>query len=85
MRLDHTRFDEDPPVYLSYRQACQIIRRALASLPGQGHGLTVGRARGMAGNHYKSSLWEPNVLIGFCFAKYRAEATKWPISPNRRS
>ena len=41
--------------------------------------------RGMAGNHYKSSLWEPNVLIGFCFAKYRAEATKWPISPNRRS
>ena len=29
MRLDNTRFDDEPPVYLSYRQACQIIRRAL--------------------------------------------------------
>ena len=47
MRLDNTRFDDEPPVYLSYRQACQIIRRALASLPGQGHGLTVGRAQGV--------------------------------------
>ena len=48
MRLDNTRFDDEPPVYLSYRQACQIIRRALASLPGQGHGLTVGRAQAWA-------------------------------------
>jgi AraC-like DNA-binding protein len=32
---------ESPP-YLSYRQASQIIRRALRSLPGQGHGLALG-------------------------------------------
>jgi AraC-like DNA-binding protein len=28
--------------YLSYRQASQIIRRAIRSLPGQGHGLALG-------------------------------------------
>lgn len=41
-RLDRRRFDADAAAYVSYRQACGIIRRALDSLPGDGHGLVVG-------------------------------------------
>lgn len=45
LRLSARQFDVGPgesPPYLSYRQASQIIRRALRSLPGDGHGLTLG-------------------------------------------
>lgn len=43
LRLQRSQFEADPPVYLSYRQACEIVRRALRSLPGQGHGLVIGQ------------------------------------------
>ena len=45
LRLSAAQFDVGPgesPPYLSYRQASQIIRRALRSLPGEGHGLALG-------------------------------------------
>ncbi len=42
MPLQRAQFVADVPVYLSYRQACEIVRRALASLPGEGHGLAQG-------------------------------------------
>lgn len=42
LRLGPAAFDGDMPVYLSYRQACQIIRRALRSLPPRGVGLILG-------------------------------------------
>lgn len=42
LRLGPAEFDGDTPVYLSYRQACQIIRRAVRSLPGRGPGLVLG-------------------------------------------
>lgn len=45
MRLDRVQFDGETPVYLSYRQACEIIRRALSSLPDECHGLAVGQAQ----------------------------------------
>ncbi|QSX78653.1 AraC family transcriptional regulator [Agrilutibacter solisilvae] len=44
-RLSPTQFEGGPAESLpclSYRQASQIIRRALRSLPGQGHGLALG-------------------------------------------
>lgn len=41
-RLDRSRFQADAPAYVSYRQACGIIHRALDSLPGDGHGLVIG-------------------------------------------
>ncbi|MCF7223846.1 AraC family transcriptional regulator [Marilutibacter chinensis] len=43
LRLQRSQFDAEPPVYLSYRQACEIVRRALQSLPGEGHGLVLGQ------------------------------------------
>jgi len=45
LRLSAAQFEVGPgesPPYLSYRQASQIIRRALRSLPGEGHGLALG-------------------------------------------
>ncbi|MFC5570116.1 AraC family transcriptional regulator [Lysobacter yangpyeongensis] len=45
LRLSPAHFAVEPgesPPYLSYRQASQIIRRALRSLPGEGHGLALG-------------------------------------------
>ncbi len=48
MRLSPAQFDaSDTPLYLSYRQASQIIRRALRSLPGHGHGLALGERQGI--------------------------------------
>lgn len=41
-RLDRSHFQADAPAYVSYRQACGIIHRALDSLPGDGHGLVIG-------------------------------------------
>lgn len=43
LRLQRSQFDAESPVYLSYRQACEIVRRALRSLPGEGHGLVIGQ------------------------------------------
>ena len=40
--LDRADFRPEAATYLSYRQACEIIRRALDSLPGDGHGLVNG-------------------------------------------
>lgn len=40
--LDRSQFQAEAPVYVSYRQACGIIGRALDSLPGDGHGLVIG-------------------------------------------
>jgi AraC-like DNA-binding protein len=48
-RLDRRHFQADAPAYVSYRQACDIIQRALDSLPGEGHGLEIG-ARQDVGN-----------------------------------
>lgn len=48
-RLDRSHFQADAPAYVSYRQACGIIVRALDSLPGDGHGLVIG-ARQDVGN-----------------------------------
>ncbi|MGO4222924.1 AraC family transcriptional regulator [Lysobacter sp. TAF61] len=42
LRLGPAEFDGDTPVYLSYRQTCQIIRRAIRTLPGRGPGLVLG-------------------------------------------
>lgn len=42
LRLGPAQFDGETPTYLSYRQAGQIIRRALRGLPGRGHGLVLG-------------------------------------------
>ncbi len=42
LRLGPAEFDGETPVYLSYRQACQIIRRAIRSLPVRGAGLVLG-------------------------------------------
>jgi AraC-like DNA-binding protein len=42
LRLGPAEFDGDTPVYLSYRQTCQIIRRAMRSLPIRGPGLVLG-------------------------------------------
>lgn len=47
LRLARGQFDGDTPVYLSYRQAGLIIRRALRSLPGRGHGLILGTRQGI--------------------------------------
>jgi len=41
-RLHRGLFDAESPAYVSYRQACGIIRRALERLPGDGHGLVIG-------------------------------------------
>lgn len=41
--LDRSQFRPETATYISYRQACAIIERALASLPGDGHGLATGR------------------------------------------
>jgi AraC-like DNA-binding protein len=41
-RLHRGLFDAEAPAYVSYRQACGIILRALRSLPGDGHGLVIG-------------------------------------------
>ena len=45
LRLERSRFVGGTPVYLSYRQACEIVRRALRTLPGEGHGLAIGAAQ----------------------------------------
>lgn len=42
LRLGPSQFSADALPYLSYRQAALIIRRALRSLPGSGHGLVLG-------------------------------------------
>ncbi len=42
LRLGPAEFDGETPVYLSYRQTCQIIRRAVRSLPVRGPGLVLG-------------------------------------------
>ena len=42
LRLGPAAFEDEAPVYLSYRQACQIMRRALRSLPMRGPGLVLG-------------------------------------------
>lgn len=45
LRLSPAQFAPGPaetPPHLSYRQASQIIRRALRTLPGHGHGLALG-------------------------------------------
>lgn len=42
LRLGPAEFDGETLVYLSYRQACQIIRRALRGLPVRGVGLVIG-------------------------------------------
>ncbi|GAA5079081.1 AraC family transcriptional regulator [Lysobacter panacisoli] len=42
LRLGPAEFDGETPVYLSYRQACQIIRRAVRGLPIRGAGLVLG-------------------------------------------
>ncbi len=47
LRLGPAAFDGETPVYLSYRQACQIIRRALRSLPVRGPGLVLGEHQGI--------------------------------------
>ena len=45
LRLDRSQFAADAPTCLPYRQACEIVRRALRTLPGDGHGLAVGAAQ----------------------------------------
>ncbi|MDR0182842.1 AraC family transcriptional regulator [Lysobacter arvi] len=47
LRLGPAAFDGEAPVYLSYRQACQIIRRAVRSLPVPGPGLVLGQRQGI--------------------------------------
>jgi len=47
LRLGPAAFDGEAPVYLSYRQACQIIRRAVRSLPVHGPGLVLGQRQGI--------------------------------------
>lgn len=42
LRLGPAEFNGETPVYLSYRQACQIVRRAVRSLPVRGAGLALG-------------------------------------------
>jgi AraC-like DNA-binding protein len=42
LRLQRSDFSGETLVYLSYRQACEIILRALRTLPGHGHGLVLG-------------------------------------------
>ncbi len=42
LRLGPAAFDGETPAYLSYRQACQIIRRAMRGLPVRGPGLVLG-------------------------------------------
>jgi len=42
LRLGPAEFSGDNAAYLSYRQACQIVRRAVRSLPIRGPGLTLG-------------------------------------------
>ncbi|WP_372013480.1 AraC family transcriptional regulator [Pseudoxanthomonas sp. 10H] len=44
-RLQRAQFGAGAPVYLSYRQACQIVGRALHALPGEAHGLALGQAQ----------------------------------------
>ena len=49
MRIGRGDFaDPASPPYLSYREACRIIQRALASLPGDGHGLELGSRQSLA-------------------------------------
>lgn len=45
LRLGPAEFDGDMPVYLSYRQACQIMRRAVRALPVRGVGLVLGEGQ----------------------------------------
>lgn len=42
LRLDAADFAGPQLPYLSYREACLVIQRALDSLPGEGHGLALG-------------------------------------------
>lgn len=42
LRLGPAEFSGDNAAYLSYRQACQIVRRAVRSLPVRGPGLALG-------------------------------------------
>ena len=47
-RLDRNDFaGGSAPPYLSYREACLVIQRALARLPGEGHGLELGGRQGL--------------------------------------
>ena len=44
-RLRREQFLAVPPVYLSYRQACEIVGRAVRTLPGEEHGLALGQVQ----------------------------------------
>ncbi|MBO9718343.1 MAG: AraC family transcriptional regulator [Pseudoxanthomonas sp.] len=43
LRLHRDQFNTETPMYLSYRQACQVVARAVRSLPGEGLGLALGQ------------------------------------------
>jgi AraC-like DNA-binding protein len=47
LRLRRAQFDGAIPAPLSQRQACEIVRRALRALPGEGHGLVLGKRQGI--------------------------------------
>ena len=49
MRVGPADFaDPATPPYIAYREACRIIQRALAALPGDGHGLELGNRQSLA-------------------------------------
>lgn len=48
LRLRREQFVGEAPIYLSYRQACLIIQRAVSGLPGEGHGLVLGARQDLA-------------------------------------
>jgi AraC-like DNA-binding protein len=47
LRLRRAQFDGAVPPPLSQREACEIVRRALRALPGEGHGLLLGERQGI--------------------------------------
>jgi len=47
LRLQRAQFEGPVPPPLSQRQACEIVRRALRTLPGAGHGLLLGERQGL--------------------------------------
>jgi len=47
LRLRRSQFDGPVPAPLSQRQACEIVRRALRALPGDGQGLLLGERQGI--------------------------------------
>ena len=48
LRIGPADFDAPEPPCLSYRDVCSILRRALASLPGEGHGLELGNRQSLS-------------------------------------